>query len=364
MKLDNSIKSAEARTQYIKEQFAAAPLKISRGELTAISDYLVMPLEKNEKKKKEIITFNRSLTMNKREVSFESMTTEFLEDEDAVYQMAVVPDKNRLLDPKYQKITEEDIKTIPGLAELRQSIQSIEKQFQNSYGQRRYLLKKQLIEMYKDQYVLKNIFRPTMPPPVESKTLSQITLDSKVYYKDNIIYASGFSLLIPKVVELLLEGYASIKEDTYEKFNSDAKYLIVDLENLIDTFLKPNHPEFFDVLTYKIDGDSNAAIAKKILEKYNIKHGASYYSTLWRKKIPQLLAEEAQKRWLIWHFTFEEYGKWRKCSRCGEVKLEHSFFFSKNTKKNGDITYYSICKECRKKKRAEGGKIVYARTQS
>lgn len=364
MKLDNSIKSAEARIKYIEQQIAAAPKKISTGELTAISDYLVMPLEKDEKKKKEIITFNRTITFNKREVSFESMTTEFLDDEDMVYQMSVTPDKNRLLDPKYQKITEKDIQTIPGLAELRQSIQSIEKQFQNSCGQRRYLLKKQLIEMYKDQYVLKNIFRPTMPPPVESKTLSQISLDSKVYYKDNIIYVSGFSLLIPKVVELLLEGYVKIKEDTYEKFNSDAKYLIIDLENLIDTFLKPNYPEFFDVLTYKIDGDTNAAIAKKILDKYNIKRGASYYSTLWRKKIPHLLAEEAQKRWLVWHFTFEQKGKWRKCSKCGEIKLEHPFFFSKNTKKNGDITYYSICKECRKKKRAEGSKIVYARTQS
>ena len=67
-----------------------------------------------------------------------------------------------------------------------------------------------------------------------------------------------------------------------------------------------------------------------------------------RKKIPKLIADAAQKDWLVWHFTQEEYGKWKKCSRCGEIKLAHNMFFSKNnTSKDG---FYSICKACRNAK--------------
>ena len=43
-----------------------------------------------------------------------------------------------------------------------------------------------------------------------------------------------------------------------------------------------------------------------------------------------------------------EKGKYKTCSRCGQVKLAHPKYFSKNsTSKDG---FYSICKECRNSK--------------
>ena len=83
------------------------------------------------------------------------------------------------------------------------------------------------------------------------------------------------------------------------------------------------------------------------IEQQNVQHNEQYFSTLWRKKIPRLLAEQAQKNWLIWYYTNEEYGEWKTCGRCGETKLAHPLFFSRNTSKDH---YYSICKECRRKK--------------
>ena len=48
------------------------------------------------------------------------------------------------------------------------------------------------------------------------------------------------------------------------------------------------------------------------------------------------------------HYTEEERGKWKRCSKCGQIKLANNRFFSKNnTSKDG---WYSICKECRNKK--------------
>ena len=84
-------------------------------------------------------------------------------------------------------------------------------------------------------------------------------------------------------------------------------------------------------------------------DEFGITYSVEYLSSLWRNKIPKLLAEQAKEDYLIWHFTYVEKGKWKKCSRCGEVKLANNKFFSKNnTSKDG---FYSICKKCRNKKK-------------
>ncbi len=109
-----------------------------------------------------------------------------------------------------------------------------------------------------------------------------------------------------------------------------------------------NYPLYEDIVIYKIDGLQNKDIQKKIEEKYDIKYSVEYISSLWRNKIPKMIAETAQKKWLVWHYTEEEVGTWKKCSRCGQIKLAHPKFFSKN--KSSKDNFYSICKECRNKK--------------
>lgn len=79
---------------------------------------------------------------------------------------------------------------------------------------------------------------------------------------------------------------------------------------------------------------------------HGVIHNEQYYSTLWRKRIPKMIAEKAQMEWLEWYFMNVEKGKWKYCNKCGEYKLAHPMFFSKNTSKDG---FYSICKECRSK---------------
>jgi hypothetical protein len=44
----------------------------------------------------------------------------------------------------------------------------------------------------------------------------------------------------------------------------------------------------------------------------------------------------------------KEKGAYKKCSRCGQIKLANNKYFSKNkTSKDG---FYSICKACRNQK--------------
>ena len=101
----------------------------------------------------------------------------------------------------------------------------------------------------------------------------------------------------------------------------------------------------------KIDGRQNLDIQKAIEQQFQKSYSTEYLSSLWRKKIPKLIADQAKREWLDWHFLEEACGTYKRCSRCHEIKLAHNIYFSKNkTSKDG---FYSICKECRAKKRLD-----------
>ena len=93
----------------------------------------------------------------------------------------------------------------------------------------------------------------------------------------------------------------------------------------------------------------NIEIQDELVKNFGIKHSLEYISSLWRKKIPNLIASAAEDEVLDWYYLNEEKGKYKRCSRCGQIKLAHNKYFSKNkTSKDG---FYSICKQCRNKKK-------------
>jgi hypothetical protein len=72
---------------------------------------------------------------------------------------------------------------------------------------------------------------------------------------------------------------------------------------------------------------------------------------LWRNKIPKLIAARAEDEFLDWWYLEVEKGQYKKCNRCGQIKLAHNKYFSKNkTSRDG---WYSICKKCRSAARAK-----------
>jgi hypothetical protein len=148
-----------------------------------------------------------------------------------------------------------------------------------------------------------------------------------------------------------LTNYSYFKEDSYDRINSDMHYLLQDLEECADAALENSNPIYYEIMILKIDGLTNKEIQAELLEKFGKTYTPEYISCIWRQKIPKLIAEEAKRRYLDYHFTEEECGKWKKCSRCGQIKLMHPLYFSKNcTSKDG---FYSMCKECRKKRQSK-----------
>ena len=91
---------------------------------------------------------------------------------------------------------------------------------------------------------------------------------------------------------------------------------------------------------------SNEEIREVLQTKYNEVHSSQFISTLWRQKIPKIIAERAQEEFLIDYYKENKPNSFKKCSCCQALKPAHSWFFSKNsTSKDG---FYSLCKECRK----------------
>lgn len=349
IKLDYSLETPEERNELVKKIINNTPSEqLTPRYLEILSDYIIFAMDKQERKQKQILTDNHMVTVNKRETSFEGLVGRLENGEDGIYNM-IANDKNIIFTPKFQ-ITQQDIAEIPELKQLVDAIAEVEKAEKKAVGKKKFLLKKQLIAMRQDQYVIRSAYKPPIYCMNAIKSFSKIDFDENVSISgdDEIEDNSLVSFFNPKHVSALLCNYSRLKEDAWGKFYSDSYFLMEDLDILIEKTLRDSYPMYYDLLIYKIDGKQNFEIQSLLNQKHNVKHSVEYISSLWRNKIPKLLSEQAQEDYLIWYYTTQKKGKWKKCSRCGEIKLAHNKFFSKN--KTSKDHFYSICKCCRNKK--------------
>lgn len=353
--LDYSITDFKKRNEIVHEIVKKTPSqRLTPYYLEKLANYLVETKEAT--KEKQILTSNIMVTVNKRETSFEGLMQKFQSGEDGVYNLISQNDKNVLLVPKIG-ITKDDRETIPGLEELIQEIEKIKVAQSEARGRKKYLLTKQLKEMRQQQYQLKMAYKPpvmfnnlTKNPSRQIKVFEKIQINEK----GDPVEKGTFSFFDPFHISCLLCNYSKLKEDSWGRFQDDWWFLMQDFDNLSERALKSSHPDLYKIMIYKIDGMQNKDIAQKIKEQFGTTYAAEYLSSLWRKKIPKLIAEKAKEEWIIWHYTFEEKGKWKRCSRCHEIKLAHPYFFTKN--KSSKDGWYSMCKCCRNKKTTLGKK--------
>ena len=350
-KLDYTLETPQERNKLVKLIVAETPPEqLTNRYLEILTDYIIFAMDKEERKERKILTDNRMVTVNKRETSFQGLVGKLENGEDGIYNI-ITNDKNIIFTPKVS-ITQKDLEEIPELKQLKEAMEIVEQQEKVARGKKKYLLKKQLIEMRKDQYVIKSSYRKPIYCMNLIKSFSQMDLGEKFYidkvYEDGELISADIkstgkiTFLNPAHVSAILCNYSKLKEDAYGRFENDSYYLMEDLDDLIECTLKDDYPLYYDLLIYKIDGKQNIEIQELLYKKYNIKHSLEYISSLWRNKIPKLIAEKAQEKALIWYYTEVEKGQWKKCTRCGQIKLAHNKFFSKN--KTSKDVFYSICK--------------------
>lgn len=359
MKLDYKLKSVEDRKRNVEEalaEFKDEPP--TPQQLKYMADYLLFVADSKKTNPEArratngMITKNRAVTINKREVSFEETVANLQNGEDGIYAM-IVNDKNRLMDNR-APITQEDANNIPGVRENLEVIENLKKQLDKASGKKKYSIKSQIISKYQELYTLKASYlgftnRSRIRSQLTSMALAEIpeyiTMD-----ENGIPHSTGFiSLMRPEHVSFLLKYYSALKQDSYYELNSDMHWLLIDLENAATKALLPKYEVLYDLLVMEVDGLTGAEIIREMEARYGIVHSEQYFSTLWCKKIPKLIAEQVQKDYVMWYYTkvHPEEAKWKICRTCGKAKLAHPFWFHKNTSKDG---YYSKCRECRSRK--------------
>lgn len=304
-------------------------------------------MEKQERKERKILTDNRMMTVNKRECSFEGLVSQLENGEDGIYNL-ITDNKNQIFQPKVT-ITKKDLDEIQPLRQLREAINVWEAKLKVTEGKDAFVIKKALIEMRKDQYVIKNAYRrPTVPNKLTRSTHVIILPDeTSSFDEEGYPIPKGVSLLNPVVCSAILCNYSRLKEDSFDRFEGDLYYLMLAFDEIADKALK-EYPLYEKIVECKVDGLQNTQIQEILQMEFGIKHSLEYISSLWRKKIPKLIASQAEDEYLYWYYLNIEKGKYKKCSRCGQIKLAHNKYFSKNkTSRDG---FYSICKKCRNSK--------------
>ena len=345
-KLDYSLETPEERNQLVQKILAETP-EPNPKYMEVLADYLILCMEKQERKEKKILTENRMSTVNKRETSYEGLASQLENGEDGIYNL-MNENKNQIFQPKIT-ITKKDLEEIQPLRQLRDAIDIWEAKIKTTEGKDTFVMKKAIIEMRKDQYIIKDAFRKPVIPRSIIHPKFDLKLDDNVYVdNEGNAVPGGVSLLDPNICSIILCNYSKLKAEAETRFNSDLYYLMESFDNISTVALK-EYPIYEKIVECKVDGLHNCDIVIKLQEEFGITHTPEYISCLWRNKIPKLIASAAEDEWLYWYYLEVEKGKYKKCSRCGQIKLAHNKYFSKNkTSRDG---LYSICKECRNKKK-------------
>lgn len=211
IKLDYTIKSPEERNELVKKILEENP-EPNEAYLEILANYLVLAMEKEEKRQRKILTDNRLTTVNKRETSYEGLISQLENGEDGIYSL-ISEDKQIIFQPKVT-ITKKDVEEIPDLKQLKEAITNWENILKTTEGKPAYTIKKALIEMRKDQYIIKNSYRRPIVPNKLTHSKSYIHLDGMAAGFDEEGYPipSGVSLLDPKICSAILCNYSKLKE--------------------------------------------------------------------------------------------------------------------------------------------------------
>ena len=119
IKLDYKLEAPEERVELVNEILSTANEDdLNEKYLEILADYLILCMEKQEKKERKILTDNRLATVNKRECSFEGLVSQLENGEDGIYNLiSENKQKCRMYSP-LRKMTPPALKSYCGCAKV------------------------------------------------------------------------------------------------------------------------------------------------------------------------------------------------------------------------------------------------------
>ena len=240
IKLDYTLSTYEERNDLVNKILdSTPPKKLTSRYLTILADYLLQLDNIGTKNKDNIITPNRKTVIDSHETSFEGLVAVFDSEygengssgnEDAIYNL-ITDNKNIILTPKLRKISDEDLKNVPGLKELVDEINRLEEAFKQASGKAKMSIKKNIIALRKDQYVLRASHKGNINCMNATKSASKLDIYENIEVcGEDLKVEANISLLIPQHVSALLCNYSALKAECWGKLESDMYWLLIALE--------------------------------------------------------------------------------------------------------------------------------------
>lgn len=275
------------------------------------------------------------ITVRKRETSLEGIQESF-EDENMAYGLFKEQgDKNVILSPKIA-ITEQDLEEIPFLRQLHETILQWEQLLKKSRGKDAFVIKKAIIDMRKDQYIIKQSYKQ----PISAHKITKTYIKSG----DDIINIYLTSLLDPKIVKKILTLYHDIQNSGEPEFK-------MTFDEIVNKALS-NDPLRKRLYELRIQGYPDKEISSKLQDEFGRTFSVGYISHVFNVQIVKRITKQAEEDYLLWFYKKNNLPM-RRCNKCGELLPEHNVFFS-CTKRKGKTAFLSTCKSCRNKYKKRG----------
>lgn len=206
----------------------------------------------------------------------------------------------------------------------------------------RYKLKHFIIDLQREQYVIRDTLKPKIDPYISHHYVpDHHELD---YWFDTEDRKWAIDLTNSEHVYLLLKHYSILREESYENLNGDLKYILFDLETVVDRV--ELSPDRYHILIRKVDKATNNVIGRELREQFGKSYDGNYISRIWRHEICQKIADEAKQLYL--EFECRDVPQmWKVCPKCGRKLFKSDRFFSINDRIYGGLELY--CKKCEKK---------------
>lgn len=407
LKLDFSISGSADRSAFVNDFFNANPnYKPTQSELETLSNYILYGKDSDgtsvvDRGEVDIDTKYKSYAKRKAESLDELMDTPGFNENTIVTKYVYRHPKP----PKIDR-TDEAIAAIPGMKELWKAIDkmahilgvcdgTIEQDPANlievsAYSQTDlYRLKHNLIDLRKQQYVLKESHRPTehtFNPNVHKGSCGeapQQPIDWEQYW----FYPLGLRLMPldgrfdnPQDYEKKLTPWDKLQslDEPYLKVkkiidftNSEHIYLLAKQYQDLCVGMEQDHDglcaAIIDTLEFyaakadlaesrqliwelKCGQCGNSTIRERVNKQFGTSYNENYISTLFKQNICGDIAEAARLH-ADYFLNRDNESAWKICTHCGQRKLRDTREFMRKSKSSDGLA--SRCKKCESKVRAD-----------
>jgi len=293
--------------------------------LEAMANYILFADDVPKIKKTEynFYTLNQLKNRFGKELSLDSLIEMTYKNVNEEFKLSFLLDSGKNYKKAIEQcITADDIKEIPAVADYEYFKSFLSKKLQN-------------FRKFKSEKALQRKYIVMMKDLKTDSILSKDKIKGTIYFKNVMMDStqpdySEFDFYDIHHVTALIECKGSII--------SDVGCMVYDLRNLVEKVSwKTNE---VTILNYLYKGLNTFEIGRELGE--NRREIKKKVKTIVKKIIRQYELELED-----WYYTFIRKGKFKRCKKCGEIKLAFkSRFFSNRTGRNG---LHSLCKVCKMK---------------